>query len=207
MKRIVYLSILSFVLHDLQAQTLRRNTSYGVQYAGSVGFLSGGLYKHNAKDKLSIGLVYGFTPKKFGGPLGSLSLKVKYNPFHIKLYRNLSIEPIQIGFFLAQNFGKNIDYKWGSKYPKGYYWWGSSFRQHAFFSTQLSLVLTKGYFSKASFYIEANTNDLYVYSYFGNRNTIKLYDIFFLGIGANFYLREKLLTKKAHPRYTHDALE
>ena len=201
MKRLAYLSLLFFFLQEVQAQKFRRNTSYAIQYAGSVGFLSGGLYKHHVKDKLSIGLVYGFTPKNVGGPLGSLSLKVKYNPFHIKVYRNLSIEPIQIGFFLAQNFGKNIDFKWGHQYAKGYYWWGSSFRQHAFFSTQLSLVLPKGCFSKASLYLEANTNDLYVYSYFSNRNTITLYDIFFLGIGAHFYLREKPLTKKVYHRY------
>jgi hypothetical protein len=111
------------------------------------------------------------------------------------------MEPLQIGIFLAQNFGKNIDFKWSSKYPKGYYWWGSSFRQHIFFSTQLSRALPKGYFSKVSLYLEANTNDLYLYSYFSNRNTITLYDIFFLGIGTKFYLREKPITKKTYPRY------
>lgn len=206
MKPIVYLSIFFFILNDLQAQTLNKNTSYGAQYAGSVGFLSGGVYKHNAKDNLSIGLVYGFTPKNVGGPLGSLSLKVRYNPFQIKVFRKLSVEPIQIGFFLAQNFGKNIDFKWGQQYAKGYYWWGSSFRQHAFFSTQLSLTFPKGYFSKASLYLEANTNDLYIYSYFSNRHTISLYDIFFLGIGTRFYVRGKSITKKAYHR-CHDTLD
>ena len=201
MKRFYFIVILLYMSHAMSAQNLRKNTSYGIQYAGSVGFISMGYYKHSAKDKISIGLVYGFTPKKFGGPLGSLSLKVRYDPFHLKVHRNISIQPIQIGFFLAQNFGKNIDFKWGSNYPKGYYWWGSSFRQHAFISTQVSFTLPKGYFSKASFYLEANTNDLYLYSYFSNRNTITLYDIFFFGIGSRFYLREKQAQKKAYHRY------
>jgi len=201
MKRLLFIFILFYTSDAVYAQYLRKNTSYGIQYAGSIGFLSMGYYKHSPKDKVSIGLVYGFTPKNAGGPLGSLSLKVRYDPFHLKVHRYISIEPVQIGFFLAQNFGKNIDFRWSHKYPKGYYWWGSSFRQHAFVSTQVSFMIPKGYFSKASLYLEANTNDLYLYSYFSNQNTITLYDIFFLGIGSRFYLREKPTQKKAYQRY------
>ncbi|MBC7487366.1 MAG: hypothetical protein H7282_11500 [Cytophagaceae bacterium] len=70
--------------HVMTPQYLRKNTSCGIQYAGSIGFLSLGYYKHIAKDKISIGLVYGFTPKNLGRPLGSLSLKVRYDPFESK---------------------------------------------------------------------------------------------------------------------------
>lgn len=184
-----FLTVLLISL-ELPAQNLLQHGAIGVQYAGSVGFLSAGYFKNNTKDKLSIGLVYGYTPKQLGGPLGSLSLKFRYNPFHLRLYKHLYWDPIQAGIFLAQNFGKNIDFKWGGKYPKGYYWWGSSFRQHVFFSTQLAMELQKGRFSKVSLYFETNTNDLYLYSYFPNRETLSLYDIFFFGIGMRLNLRD-----------------
>lgn len=197
MKNLQHILLLVLLLPmSIQAQSQTRKTFYSMQYAGSVGFLSGGIHKLSPNEKVSAGLVYGFTPKSLGGPLGSLSLKLQYTPFSIKINPQISIEPIQAGIFLTQNFGKNIDFKWGQNYPKGYYWWGSSFRQHLFFSTQATFHFQKSSFSKISIYLEANTNDLYIYSYFPNMKTMNIYDIFFLGAGTRFYIREK----KAYPR-------
>ncbi len=190
MKVVFHIVFMLVMVHTVQGQRLFKKAALTVQYAGSVGFLSVGYFKQTANDKFGIGLVYGNTPKSMGGPLGSLSLKLRYNPFQVKLYKNIYLEPLQAGIFLTQNFGKNLDLKWSSNYSKGYYWWGSSFRQHIFVSSQISILKEQGCFNKISFYWEANTNDLYLYSYFPNCDVLSLYDIIYFGIGVKFYIRE-----------------
>jgi hypothetical protein len=132
---------------------------------------------------VEIGAVYGYTPPAFGGALHSVSLKFTYIPFHVHFLDRMSWEPIQTGLFVAQNFGKNLYLHWPEKYPKHYYWWSSSLREHVFLSTQLSCNVNYKRLSRISGYFEANTNDLYVYSYFPNRGALSLYDIICFGIG------------------------
>jgi len=40
---------------------------------------------------------------------------------------------------------------------------------------------------RVAFYFEENTNELYIFSYFTNRKTIKVYDIIFFGTGIKLY--------------------
>lgn len=117
-------------------------TMLSVQYAGSTGLGTVGLFNTNKKENLELGLLYGYTPAFVGGPLHSLSLKLIYNPFRIKICKLLFSEPLQGGVFLSQNFGKELDTKWGAQYPHKYYWWNPSLRYHFFLVHPSLIILT-----------------------------------------------------------------
>lgn len=185
------LTITSGWAQDVQKKILPR-TMLSIQYAGSTGLGTVGYFKAGKKEKLELGLLYGFTPAFVGGPLHSLSLKLIYNPFRIKIREFLISEPIQGGVFISQNFGSALETKWGSQYPDKYYWWHPSQRYHLFFSTSLAYYTSSlKKIDHVSFYFETNTNDLYIASYFpkNNHRSLTVYDIVFLGSGLKFYLR------------------
>lgn len=159
------------------------------QYGGSTGFLSFGLSKATAHHKFEIGLLYGNVPKSMGGVNNSITIKTTVNPFRIHAFKHILVEPLQTGLFMSRNFGEHLGPNWSSNYPNGYYWWTRSIRFHFFIGTQVSYKIEKKHIDRISAYFEANTNDLYLYSYFPNRNTIRLYDIFFFGTGIKLYIR------------------
>lgn len=165
------------------------------QFAGSTGLYSAGVSKVSRTEKIELGFLCGYVPSSFGGPLASLVLKFAYNPFNFKIINKIRIEPFQTGVFFAQNFGDNLDVIWGKQYPKGYYWWHRSLRTHFFISTQVSYKIGSKSLDRIAAYFEVNTNDLYLYSFFPNRKSIKIYDIFFFGTGLKLYFKLPLRLK------------
>lgn len=186
---LLFLFLSSFVSGQTRLQKAFPHQGVSLQFAGSVGFLSVGYFHRTPKDKLELAAIYGYTPKVFGGPLHSTSLKLSFSPFHLKVGEHFSLEPIQVGAFVAKNFGKNLYLLWPEKYPKHYYWWSNSIREHAFASIQATYHLKDKSIKDISAYFEANTNDLYVYSYFPNTETMSFYDIVFFGVGAKMTFR------------------
>jgi hypothetical protein len=196
MRRIflIWLVLSGLVVNGRTSDRLFPMTATTLQFAGSTGFLTAGMFKGTKNERIQLGLLYGHTPKLYGGPLNSLSLKFLYVPFHIGLGKWLYIEPVQTGAFLSQNFGNSLYYSWPEKYPKNYYWWTPSLRGHVFLSTSLGVRTDKlKWIEKISCYFEANTNDLYVASYAikKNHNSLSFYDIIFFGTGLKFYLRSR----------------
>lgn len=193
MKRILAIVLLCLIIHSGHSQGFVRkhfpNSSVDMQFAGSIGLWSVGAYKITKNEKIEIGAMFGNVPKSVGGPIQTMTIKLKLNSCSLDLSKNIAIQPIQTGIFLTQSFGENLDYVWSSKYPKGYYWWKSSLRSHIFVGTQVSYKLKNSSINKISLYAEANTNDLYLYSHFENLKTIKIYDIFFLGIGMKLHFK------------------
>lgn len=161
----------------------------GAQFAGSTGLVSAGFAKVSARERVELGLVYGYLPKAYGGVNHSLSLKFTYNPFQLRLWKRLSVEPLQLGAFVCQNFNRNLDLFWGNKYPKNYYWWPRSTRFHPFVSAQAGYIIGRPHLDRLMYYFEVNTNDLYIASFFPNQRALGLYDILFFGMGLKLYLR------------------
>jgi hypothetical protein len=169
------------------------NTAVSLQYAGSTGFLTIGYLRSTARDRGQFGLQYGYTPAVFGGDLHSLSFKFLYNPIKLKLKDRVVFEPVQIGGFISQNFGKALEPQWGPQYSHKYYWWNASLRYHPFISTSVG-IRTPSWrrIERVSAYFEVNTNDLYIASYFpkGNNHVMPLSGILFFGTGVKVYLKK-----------------
>ena len=185
--------IVSFIALGIAASAQRDPLfpkSFAVaQFAGSTGLLSVGFSKVSRCDKIELGLLYGFLPKAYGGVNHSVSLKFAWNPWQLRLLKKLRIEPLQLGGFICQNFNKGAEPAWGSRYPKNYYWWPRATRFHPAVSAQLAYVAGTRHIDRLAYYFEANTNDLYIASYFPNRHALSVYDIVFFGMGLKLYLR------------------
>lgn len=192
-KRLLLLFLTFFsVLHLISQNGLIRSfpkSAFTAQFAGSTGLYTFGFSKVTKRDKLEIGLLYGRVPKAYGGVNNSLVLKFTYNPFHIDLLKKFRLEPLQTGIFINQNFNSYSKILWGDNYPKGYYWWTRSTRFHFFLGAQIAYKLDTKRLDRIAMYFEANTNDLYLYSYLPNKKSLSLYDIFFFGAGIKLYLK------------------
>lgn len=158
------------------------------QFAGNIGFLSGGPGYISNNKTLETDLLFGFLPQKFGGDgLLSTTLKTTYSPWSIPLKNSFYIKPFSIGFYLSYTFGKQFDTKLPSYYPVGYYWWATSFRPGAYIGGKLGkdLVINKRQRSLEMYY-ELGTYDLLLISYVQNTGYLKPADIVNLAIGLRY---------------------
>ncbi|KQC02138.1 hypothetical protein [Pedobacter sp. Hv1] len=160
-----------------------------IQYAGSIGFLSAGAGYHFFKKKTTLSFHVGYVPENLGGEMTILAVKFEYKPFAIKIKDKIIIHPINPTFFPSYTLGQNFDFKFEKpQYRRGYYFWSSALRLHLAFGTEVKLLTNKKSKIKAlSLYAEANTNDLYMISWFKNRELAAFRDIFKMGYGVKMY--------------------
>jgi hypothetical protein len=154
-----------------------------LQYAGSIGFVSGGLGYQLSK-ATSASIHYGYVPQNKGGALNIVAGKLVYNPYTIRISRNFRIDPIQPGIMISYHFGTEFRTNWPAhRYPEGYYWWKTSLRAHVLTQTSVSLALNDKRIHSLTGYIEFNTNELYLISYIKNHRALNLTDIIKVGYG------------------------
>lgn len=160
-----------------------------IQYAGSIGFLSAGAGYHFFKEKTTLSFHVGYVPENLGGEMTIVAVKFEYKPFAIKIKDKIIIHPINPTFFPSYTLGQNFDFKFEKpQYRRGYYFWSSALRLHLAFGTEVKLLTNKTSKIKAlSLYAEANTNDLYMISWFKNRELAAFRDIFKMGYGVKMY--------------------
>lgn len=156
-----------------------------LQFAGNIGFLSGGPGYISRNKTLETDLMFGFLPQKFGGDaLVSTSLKTTYSPWVIPLKNTYYIKPFSLGFYVSYTFGTQFDFKLPSYYPQGYYWWATSVRTGAYIGGKLGKEVT---FAKRKrsleAYYELGTYDLLLISYVQNTGYLKPSDIVNLAFG------------------------
>jgi hypothetical protein len=161
-----------------------------LQYAGSIGYLSGGVsYDLFPNKRGNMDLMYGFVPGNKGGVLHIATVKFAYKPWTIKLKDWGRLYPFNPGLFATYTFHKELSFKFPSgQYAHDYYYWSEALRPHLSFSSEIELNARK--FIKETgikaigLYIEMNTNDYYLVNYFQNMSALKIDDIFQLGIGT-----------------------
>ncbi len=161
-----------------------------LQYAGSIGFISAGAgYQLGPKEKTFLSLHVGYIPESLGGEMTIVAVKFEYKPFAIKIKDKIIIHPINPTIFPSYTLGQNFDFKFEKpQYRKGYYFWSSALRLHLAFGSEIKLLTNKTSKIKAlSLYAEANTNDLYMISWFKNRALTPFHDIFKMGYGVRMY--------------------
>ncbi|NRF37844.1 hypothetical protein HQN83_03905 [Pedobacter sp. LMG 31643] len=160
-----------------------------VQYAGSIGYFSGGVgYELFGNKRGNLDLLYGFVPGSKGGVLNIATAKFGYRPWSIKVKDWGKFYPFNPAIFATYTFHKDLSFKFPSgQYAHDYYYWSEALRPHLAFSSEIELdakKLLKNIGIRAiGLYIEANTNDFYLINYFQNTSALTVTDIFQLGIG------------------------
>jgi len=173
-----------FAQHSL-GKALRPD-EVGIQYSGSIGYMSIGVGYNLLKEKTLLSFHYGYVPEDKGGELHIAAVKFQYKPFTIHISDKVIFHPVNPTVFASYTFGKQFGLKFDrDQYAKGYYFWSPALREHLAFSSEFKILGDKSSKIKAiSLYTEANTNDLYMISWFENRTTTPINDIFHLGFGV-----------------------
>ncbi len=157
-----------------------------VQYAGSIGYVSGGVAYKIFKDRARTSFHYGYVPRAVGGPLNIFAGKFFFIPNTYKLSRNAVLNPFDVGLMVSYHLGKTFRSRWpDQQYPRNYYWWQTSFRFHLNLQSSVTWKLrdhTK--FKYITGYIELNSNELYLISYFQNMHGLSPKDVIMLGVGT-----------------------
>ena len=160
-----------------------------LQYAGSIGYVSIGMGYNLFKEKAALSFHYGYVPEVKGGELHITAVKFEYKPWAIRIKDKVVFHPINPVIFLSYTMGKNFGLSFDrNQYAKGYYFWSPALREHLGISSELKIMGDRSSRVKAiSLYTEANTNDLYMISWFENRTSTPIYEIFHLGFGIRMY--------------------
>jgi hypothetical protein len=160
-----------------------------LQYAGSIGQFSGGVGYDIFKGRGQTSFHYGHVPKRVGGTLNVFAAKLVYIPRVWKVSERTTIRPLDLGFMISYHLGEDFTTDWPStRYPKNYYWWQTSFRLHLLAQPSITIKIREHtVFRYITGYLEINTNDLYLVSYFQNTKGLSPEDIFVLGIGTRFH--------------------
>jgi hypothetical protein len=154
------------------------------QYAGSIGFVSGGFGYRVFKDKAKLSFHYGFVPASKGGPLNIVASKLLFNTWKIKISNSVDVHPLSAGIMISYHFGEALNSSWSEyRYPKGYYWWRPSIRAHINTQSYVVVKLKNKRVKSIAYFIDFNANDLYLVSYFQNRKALGLRDIVKVGYG------------------------
>lgn len=188
---LLVLSLLIF--RNAKAQENKRLYRFLVttQYAGSIGFLSHGIGVTNNKQKLHYELLYGRVPHRFGGPTEKITVKFSYYPFSVPFSAKVTWKVINPGVFVSKNFGDRFPLVPDrDKYPQGYYWWAPGLRFHLAFNTAATFRISKKADRKLMLYLETNTNERYITTFFSDKNykTIPFWELWLLGWGVKVML-------------------
>lgn len=157
-----------------------------LQFAGNIGFLSGGPGYVSKNKTLETDLLFGFLPEKFGGDaLITITGKTTYSPWRIPIKNTSYIRPFSIGAYLSYTFGPQFDTKWPSYYPAGYYWWATSFRPGVYIGGKVGRDFRVNNRTRQfELFYELGSYDLLMISYVQNREYLKLSDIVNLSFGV-----------------------
>lgn len=156
-----------------------------VQYAGSIGYMSGGVGYDAFKRNARFSVHYGVVPKRVGGAVQVFAAKMTYIPVVIGLSENTSVNPLDIGLMASWHNAHHVTARWPEyQYSKGYYWWHPSLRLHLITETSFTYEFNDdNKVTSITGYIELNANDLYIVSYFYNVRSLRITDIVKTGIG------------------------
>lgn len=157
-----------------------------MQFAGNIGFISGGPGYISRNKSLETDLLVGFLPEKFGGDaLVSISAKTTYSPWKINAKNSSYLVPFSMGAYLSYTFGPQFDSRWPSYYPSGYYWWATAIRSGAYVGGKVGRQITVNKRkSSVELYYELGSYDLLMISYVQNRKFLSLPDITNLSFGV-----------------------
>jgi hypothetical protein len=160
-----------------------------LQYAGGIGFMSAGVGYTFFKNRLDVTMFYGYVPKVFTiDDLHSISLQLTAKLLKLKINENITVLPLNFGWYAHHTFGSEYWLKLPDHYPDGYYWWSPGRNAGIFFGGEIKTKLFANDLpaSGTAFYVRVGTRGLYLSSIWGN-STIPVKDILELGFGIAIY--------------------
>lgn len=156
-----------------------------IQYAGSNGWMGVGAGYEFFHRRLRTHFQYGYVPPAKGGPLHLFSGAVFYQPVRFQVRNRFQVNPLDFGFKGSYQFGNDYFFRLPSRYPPNYYWWKPAFRLHLATESSLTYKLPANSGLRTfSAYLEFNTNDLYLVSYFLNAGSLRIGEVVKAGIGV-----------------------
>jgi hypothetical protein len=154
-----------------------------IQYAGSIGFISGGV-GYDVFKRHQLSLHYGHVPERLGGPLHIVATRLMFNISSLRISEHVMISPFNAGVMVSYHFGSQFKSRWPShRYPEGYYWWKTSLRAHLAAETSITLSLKEQRVQSVTAFVAFNTNELYLISFLKNTRSLGLADIIKVGYG------------------------
>lgn len=186
MKRILLLYLLIAFLIRLPAQQKKLLKAlipdHGtLQFAGGIGFLSGGIGYDSKNKRIQTDILYGYVPEKLGGvTIHCVTGKISWVAVSGKLKNNIRIDWLSTGILFNYVFGKKYFFLSPDKYPLKYY--GLPTAAH------LGIFTGGGIrFKKAGIYYELGTTDRDLASYVTNIKAFPFFDIVNVGVGAKYF--------------------
>jgi len=160
-----------------------------LQFAGSIGFLSGGFGYESARKKLQYDFFYGYVPEKIGGvAIHSVTGKMTWILISKQLKKGLRIDPLITGFLVNYTFGKQYFLFKTPYYPGFYYGFPTAAHLGIFIGSNIKK-------NRLGLYYELGTHAKDLASYVTNTRTLDFVDILNIGIGARLDLHKD---KRSH---------
>ena len=166
---------------------------FKTQFAGGMGLFSFGTgWEYGRNDQWETDLLIGFIPKHSSKHAkATLTLKQNFTPWNLPIKNGFSFQPLSTGIYLNTVFGGEFWSKNPDKYPKGYYWFSTRFRIHAFVGQRFRYNIPerhRHFCSSITAFYELSTCDLYVIqavknSYLRPRDYLRLS----FGLKFNFF--------------------
>lgn len=187
MKKMVTILLVFIIIPFASAQEKKsflRPDHAKLQFAGNIGFLSGGAGYAFAKQKGEVDLMLGYLPESIGGvDIITLTLKAGYYPWQVNLSDSYTYEPVYAGAYLSYSFGSEYYTTLPEQYPSGYYWWPTSLRGGLYIGGRLSKDVILGKIDQVGLYYELGTYDLKLVSVLENLYYFSITDALDLAVG------------------------
>ena len=155
-----------------------------IQYAGSIGFISGGI-GYDVFKRHQLSLHYGHVPERLGGVLHIIAAKLMFNIWSHRVSEHVTITPFDAGVMVSYHFGSQFRSRWPShRYPDSYYWRKSSLRAHLAAESSVTFDFDEKGIRSITAFVGLNTNELYLISFLKNTRSLALTDIVKVGYGV-----------------------
>jgi hypothetical protein len=193
MVRVVYILFMVYIGSVSAAMAQARHWTHPdylqLQYAGSVGYISGGLGYDIFKERGRMSVHFGHVPASKGGSLNIFSGKLMYVPAVYPVSERIAINPFDFGVMISYHLGSDFRSRWPDhRYPENYYWWQTSFRFHLNAQPSVTVrIRDHTTFKTLTGYLDINSNELYLVSFFQNLRSIPAYKILKLGVGVRLH--------------------
>jgi hypothetical protein len=152
-----------------------------LQFAGGIGFLSGGFGYDSRNKRIQADFLYGYVPKRSGGvEIHSVTGKFTWIAVKGRLNNKITADWLTTGLLINYAFGRQYFFLSPDNYPLKYY--GLPTAAHAGIFAGGGL-----HYKKAALYYEFGTTDRDLSSYLTNIKSIPFFDIVNIGIGARYF--------------------